>query len=60
MNWRQSTFALPMLIGLLSTIGLISALLGDGGWDAVAWLGLGLPAVLGCWPLLQRSEIRRP
>ncbi|WP_162838889.1 hypothetical protein [Pseudomonas sp. TTU2014-080ASC] len=54
MNWRQSTFALPMLIGLLSAIGLISALLGDGGWDAVAWLGLGIPALLGSWPLLRR------
>lgn len=48
MNWRQATFALPLLLGLLSAIGLISALLGDGVWDAVAWLGLGLPAVIGC------------
>ena len=54
MNWRQSTFALPLLIGLLSAIGLISALLGDGGWDAVAWLGLGISAALGSWPLLRR------
>lgn len=54
MSWRQSTFTLPLLLGLFSAIGLISALLGDGGWDAVAWLGLGLPAALGCWPLLRR------
>ncbi|WP_394237483.1 hypothetical protein [Pseudomonas anguilliseptica] len=60
MNWRQSTFALPLLIGLLSAIGLISALLDDGGWDAVAWAGLGLPAAIACWPLLPRSRIRRP
>ena len=40
MNWRQSTFALPLLIGLLSASGLLSALLGDGGWDAMAWIGL--------------------
>lgn len=60
MNWRQSTFALPLLLGLFSAIGLISALLGDGGWDAVAWLGLGLPAVIACWPLLPRSQTRRP
>ena len=56
MNWRRSTFALPLLIGLLSTVGLLSALLGDGGWDTVAWLGLGLPAVLGVWPLLLRRK----
>ncbi|MEH6368253.1 MULTISPECIES: hypothetical protein [Pseudomonas] len=54
MNWRQSTFALPLIIGLLSAVGLISALLGDGLWDTVAWVGLGIPAVLGCWPLLKR------
>lgn len=56
MNWRQSTFALPLLIGLLTALGLFSALLGDGAWDAVAWLGLGLPAALGCWPLLKRRK----
>jgi hypothetical protein len=54
MNGRQSTFALPLLIGLLSAVGLLSALLGDGAWDAMAWLGLGLPAVLGVWPLLPK------
>lgn len=59
MNWRQSTFALPLLIGLLSASGLLSALLGDGGWDAVAWFGLGVPTVLGCWPLLRRSQSQR-
>ncbi|SEQ96026.1 hypothetical protein SAMN05216600_11292 [Pseudomonas cuatrocienegasensis] len=56
MNWRRSTFALPLLIGLLSAVGLLSALLGDGGWDAVAWLGLGVPAVLSVWPLLRRRQ----
>ena len=54
MSAHQSTFVLPLLIGLLSAAGLFSALLGDGAWDAVAWLGLGIPAVLGLWPLLPR------
>ncbi|WAC45685.1 hypothetical protein OU997_05820 [Pseudomonas sp. SL4(2022)] len=45
MHWRQSTLALPLLIVLLGAIGLISARLGDSGWDAAAWRGLGLPAV---------------
>lgn len=54
MNWRQSTFALPLVIGLLSATGLICALLGDGPWDWLAWLGLGIPSILGCWPLLKR------
>lgn len=51
---RQSTFAIPALLATLGAAGLFAALLGDGGWDALAWLGLGLPAVLGGWPLLRR------
>jgi hypothetical protein len=54
MNWSQSTFALPVVIGVLSAVGLISALLGDGIWDAIAWIGLGIPALLGVWPLLKK------
>lgn len=56
MNWRQSTFTLPLIIGLLCALGLFSALLGDGWWDALAWLGLGVPTLLGCWPLLRRPR----
>ncbi|WP_394561293.1 hypothetical protein [Aquipseudomonas alcaligenes] len=55
-RWRDSTFAIPTLIGVFSAVGLFAALLGDGPWDALAWLGLGLPAVLGVWPLLPRRR----
>lgn len=46
----QSTrrvFAWPALIAGLGAAGLFAALLGDGGWDVLAWVGLGVPAVLG-------------
>jgi len=36
-------FALPLLIGVISIVGLLAALLGDGVYDAVSWLGLGIP-----------------
>lgn len=46
-------FAWPALIAVLGAAGLFAALLGDGGWDALSWLGLGIPALLGlralCW-----------
>jgi len=45
----QSTarvFAWPAAIALLCALGLFAALLGDGAWDMLAWLGLGIPAAL--------------
>ncbi|MCA6122464.1 hypothetical protein J6500_11260 [Bradyrhizobium sp. WSM 1704] len=39
-------FAAPLVIAILSTVGLISALIGDGWWDAVSWGALGLPVLL--------------
>lgn len=40
-------FALPVAFGVLSAVGLVAALLGDGVWDAVSWLTLGA-AVAAC------------
>lgn len=60
MRPRQSNFwkvfALPVVIGLLSAAGLFAALLGDGLWDALSWLGLGVPAALALRGLLQRRK----
>lgn len=39
-------FAAPFAIGILSAIGLIAALVGDGVWDGVSWLALAVPIVL--------------
>ncbi|TRX75130.1 hypothetical protein [Pseudomonas mangiferae] len=50
----RRVFAVPAAIALLSAAGLGAALLGDGLWDACAWLGLGVPCLLGGWPLLRR------
>ncbi|MFJ4258917.1 MULTISPECIES: DUF4175 domain-containing protein [Pseudomonas] len=50
--WR--IFAWPALIGALSALGLFAALLGDGVWDGLSWLGLGLPAVLAIRGLRRR------
>ncbi|UMY61988.1 MULTISPECIES: hypothetical protein [unclassified Pseudomonas] len=47
-------FAWPTLIALLSFTGLFAALLGDGLWDGLAWLGLGVSAGLGLKGLLPR------
>jgi len=48
-------YRIPLLIGAVSAIGLASALLGDGVWDALSWLTLTVPVVLAAvhW---QRSK----
>jgi hypothetical protein len=42
-------FGPPLLLAVVSAIGLLSALLGDGIWDVLSWLALGTPiAVVAC------------
>jgi len=42
-------FALPAAVGAASVVGLVSALVGDGPWDLLSWLALGLAVVLAAW-----------
>ncbi|MCP1997596.1 hypothetical protein J2S34_000018 [Nitrobacter winogradskyi] len=42
----RQIFAWPAIIAVLSTIGLLSALLGDGIWDGVSWIVLAVPVAL--------------
>ena len=51
--WR--VFGVPVVIGLLGATGLFAALLGDGAWDSLSWLGLGVPALLGIYGLLKKT-----
>jgi hypothetical protein len=39
-------FIVPLVLGVLSTVGLISALVGDGIWDGLSWIALGIPILL--------------
>lgn len=42
-------FRWPLLIGVASAAGLVSALLADGVWDAVSWALLSLPLLVALW-----------
>jgi hypothetical protein len=42
-------FGIPILLGVLSSVGVLAALLGDGVWDALSWLALGVPCVVIAW-----------
>jgi hypothetical protein len=48
-------FRWPLLIGVASTIGLVSALVADGVWDALSWALLALPMVVGAWYAVRRA-----
>ena len=58
MRPRQSSFwkvfAIPLAIGVLSAMGLFSALLDDGAWDVLSWIGLGVPTWISLRWLLKR------
>ena len=51
--WK--VFGAPLALGLLSAAGLFAALLGDGVWDSLSWLGLGLPTLIALHSLLRRK-----
>jgi hypothetical protein len=39
----------PIFLGVIATVGLISALLSDGLGDYLAWLALGIPVAVCLW-----------
>jgi hypothetical protein len=48
---------MPVLLSVVSAVGLISALLGDGSWDVVSWVALGAPVGVILWYIV-RSRSR--
>ncbi|SNS83970.1 MULTISPECIES: hypothetical protein [Pseudomonas] len=51
-------FRWPLLLAVLSLFGLVSALIGDEGYDLFSWLSLGVPLVVTawvCWRLPRRA-----
>lgn len=46
--WRM-----PVVLAIVSSIGLIAALLGDGMWDGVSWIALATPLVVCGWHLMR-------
>jgi hypothetical protein len=45
----MALWGMPILLGILTVIGLVSALFGDGIWDTVSAAALGSPVLVGLW-----------
>lgn len=47
---RIRVWTAPIYLGVISTVGLIAALLSDdGAGDYLAWLSLGIPVAVVLW-----------
>ena len=42
-------WGVPILIGIITAVGLIAALLGDDVWDALSAVALAIPVVVAGW-----------
>lgn len=55
-----SPWTWPVLIGLLTLSGLVSALVSDGWGDVWSWFALGLPCAVAAWFGLRRARSPQP
>lgn len=53
----MALWGVPLLLAILTALGLVSALLGDGIWDGVSALALGAPVAVGAWFGLRRPPL---
>ena len=45
----------PLLLGLLTVVGLVSALLGEGGvWWGLSWIALAIPLAVMAFYVVRR------
>lgn len=55
----MALWGVPILLAILTALGLASALVGDGVWDGVSALALGTPVAVGAWYAVRRKPIVR-
>lgn len=51
-----SLWGWPIVLGLVTAVGLVAALVGDNAWDFASWLALGLPVAMSAWYGLARTH----
>jgi hypothetical protein len=58
MRALRGVWRMPILLGVLTAIGLVAGLLGDGWWDLVSVAGLGIPVFVGAWHMFKPAARR--
>lgn len=57
----RKVWGAPLLLSVLTLIGLLSALLGEHAvWKTAGWLSLAVPVATGLWLARPRNEAQRP
>jgi hypothetical protein len=54
-NWR-TVYGSPLLLGVLSVAGLLTALLSEGAGRYFSWIGVGAPLALTAWFFARRKR----
>jgi hypothetical protein len=52
----KKVYGTPLLLAVVTLIGLLSALVGDGFWDALSWFCLGMPVIVIAWCFLNQRR----
>ena len=53
LNGFARVFGWPILIAVLSSFGLIAALIGDDLWDVLSWAALGVSPLVIAWHIMR-------
>jgi len=54
-NWR-TVYGGPILLGVLSIAGLLTALLSEGAGRYFSWIAVGAPVVVTAWFFARRKR----
>jgi hypothetical protein len=54
---KMKIWQMPVLLAIVSTLGVASALLGDGWADALSWLALTMPVLTIFWHNLKPARV---
>lgn len=58
-NGFRKIYGSAAVLAAITGSGLLSALFGDGLWDAASWLALAVPLFVIVWKITQsRSDVR--